>query len=297
MKILVIGSLGFIGSHCYEYFSSRNETWGADVSPGYGLPNYFRVDATDASFRDIFKNHQFTYCINCSGAANVQESLEIPARDYYLNTLNVFKLLDAIRQHNPDCKFINLSSAAVYGNPAALPVREDQLCQPLSPYGFHKYQADLLCKEFTDIFSIPTCILRIFSAYGPGLRKQLFWDLYQKSRGSSRIQLFGTGNESRDFIYIDDLVSAIERVMLQSKFDGQPINVASGQETIIKDAVSTFFQQLGWDGKYNFSDQVRAGDPTRWAADISTLTHFGFGPQVSLTEGLKRYVAWIKGRK
>ncbi len=297
MKVLVIGSLGFIGSHCFKYFSSQYETWGADVVPGYGLPNYFRVDATDASFDNVFKNTRFDFCINCSGAANVQESLALPARDYYLNTFNVFKMLDVMRQHDSECKFINLSSAAVYGNPASLPVREDQACQPVSPYGFHKFQADLLCKEYYDLFSVSTCVVRIFSAYGPGLKKQIFWDLYQKSQVKSKISLFGTGRESRDFIYIDDLISAIEKVMFNANFDGSAINVGCGQEIYIEDAVSTFFGQLGWEGEYVFSDEVRAGDPTRWVADISTLSGLGYEPKVTLDNGLKQYIEWIKNTK
>jgi dTDP-glucose 4,6-dehydratase/UDP-glucose 4-epimerase len=124
MKILIIGSKGFIGQHLKRFLMSKDhEVWGADVVVDYVHPEkYFLIDASNADFHELFKEVNFDVCINCSGAASVPDSLQHPLRDYNLNTANVFKLLDAIRLSQPGCKFINLSSAAVYGNPPALPV-------------------------------------------------------------------------------------------------------------------------------------------------------------------------------
>ena len=124
MKILIIGSKGFIGQHLRRFLISRNEeVWGADVVADYVHPEqYFVIDASNADFHALFAEIQFDLCINCSGAASVPDSLQHPLRDYNLNTANVFKLLDAIRISQKNCKFLNLSSAAVYGNPETLPV-------------------------------------------------------------------------------------------------------------------------------------------------------------------------------
>jgi dTDP-glucose 4,6-dehydratase/UDP-glucose 4-epimerase len=138
MIILVIGSKGFIGSHCVDYFSRENEVWGCDVVLDYNTPRYISIDSVDSDFLEIFQNHKFDVCINCSGAANVPFSLEKPFNDFKLNALNVFKLLEAIRLHAPACRFITMSSAAVYGNPESLPITESQECKPVSPYGYHK---------------------------------------------------------------------------------------------------------------------------------------------------------------
>ena len=184
MKILIIGSRGFIGHHLFSYFSEKgNEVWGTDVVDDYiNKERYFLIDASNSDYSSVFQSAEFDLCVNCSGAANVPESLKNPLRDYYLNTVNVFKILEAIRKFQPACKFINLSSAAVYGNPKQMPVKEDARPDPLSPYGFHKLQAEQICKEFYDFYNIRTCSLRIFSVYGPGLKKQLFWDLYNKAK-------------------------------------------------------------------------------------------------------------------
>ena len=167
-KFLIIGSKGFIGSHLKTYLEKKNyEVWGADVIIDYvNKERYFLVDASNASFHPIFEKEKFDVCVNCSGAASVPDSLENPLRDFHLNVSNTFKLLDAIKTYSPFCKFINLSSAAVYGNPLSLPIREKDKAIPISPYGFHKLMSEKICEEFYRFFGIQTCSLRIFSAYG-----------------------------------------------------------------------------------------------------------------------------------
>ena len=295
MKILIIGSRGFIGHHLFNYFSEKgNEVWGTDVVDDYiNKERYFLIDASNSDYSSVFQSAEYDLCINCSGAANVPESLKNPLRDYYLNTVNVFKILEAIRKFQPACKFINLSSAAVYGNPKQMPVKEDARPDPLSPYGFHKLQAEQICKEFYDFYDIRTCSLRIFSVYGPGLKKQLFWDLYNKAKKGVPFSLFGTGNESRDFIYILDLVKAIELVAGLSAFNADVINVANGKEIMIKNIVSFFFGLFDHEIRYSFSGETREGDPVNWVADISKLISYGYRPSFTIENGLEKYYEWV----
>jgi dTDP-glucose 4,6-dehydratase/UDP-glucose 4-epimerase len=298
MKILIVGSKGFIGTHVLNHFKDRGfSVYGADIVVDYTLDNYFLVDSVKTGFKEIFENESFDLCINCSGAASVPASLKSPLRDFRLNTNNVFEILEAIRKHNPSCKFINLSSAAVYGNPESLPIKESQPNKPVSPYGMHKFYSEQICYEFHRFFGLKTISLRIFSAYGEGLRKQLFWDLFQKSLKAQTIELFGTGKESRDFIYIKDLVCLIEKVAEKASFDGEAINAASGIEKSIKDAVDTFI--LLWNPQINvrFTGLERKGDPNRWVADVSIAKKLGFSNRYSLKEGLINYVEWLKKEK
>lgn len=294
MKVLVLGSKGFIGSHCVEYFKLRYEVWSCDIVIDYDEPNYILLDPVNDNFEDTFKSEKFDLCINCSGAASVPDSYKNPQRDYVLNTYNVFKQLDAIRKHNPGCKYINLSSAAVYGNPISLPVKEDQKLNPISPYGLHKKMAEDICKEFHKVFNLKTCSLRIFSAYGPGLKKQLFWDLDRKRKASDTIELFGTGRETRDFIYITDLIKAIEAIGVNSVFNGEVVNVASGIETKIEDAVRIFYETSEKKTDYKFIGENRKGDPINWVADIQKLEKLGYTGEVSLKDGLQNYSKWLR---
>lgn len=296
MTILLIGSKGFIGQHLKKFLiNKQHQIWGADVIVEYAnAERYFLIDASNADYHTIFQEQRFDICINCSGAASVPDSLLHPMRDFNLNTANVFKLLDAIRIYQPTCRFVNLSSAAVYGNPTILPVKENSIVAPLSPYGFHKQASERICEEFYLFFGIATCSLRIFSAYGEGLKKQLFWDLFQKTKSGDRISLFGTGKESRDFIYIHDLVLAINVIVQNGDFKGQAINVANGEEIFIEDCVKTFYNLFNKPIQYLFNGKGRSGDPNNWVADISTLQSLGYKQQFDLTEGLKKYHEWIK---
>lgn len=294
MKILIIGSKGFIGSSCVSYFKKIHEVWECDIVVDYNTINYFLIDATNASYEELFSNHQFDFCINCSGAASVPDSIKNPQRDFELNTHNVFKQLDAIRKYNPTCKYINLSSAAVYGNPVALPININQNLVPISPYGKHKKMAEEICQEFYEHYQIATCSLRIFSAYGVGLKKQLFWDLYQKCKLNKAVELYGTGNETRDFINIVDLVNAIEKVIENAKFIGEKINVANGKELKISEVVQIFYKLINESVAFNFGGQKREGDPINWVADINDLLEMGYQQKVDIETGLSNYVLWLK---
>lgn len=295
MKVLIIGSKGFIGSHITTFFELRgHNVWSCDIVNDYNSKKYFQIDATNSDYHTLFERNQFDVCINCSGAASVPLSLKFPLKDYILNTVNVFKLLDAIRSYQPKCKFINLSSAAVYGNPQTLPIVETQPINPVSPYGLHKLQAEQTCKEFEVHFGLQVCNLRIFSAYGEGLRKQLFWDLYKKLEGENLIELYGTGNESRDFIYVSDLANIIHLVASQKEFKYSVLNVGNGKELYIKDVVKIFYNLTNKQIEYMFRGERREGDPINWVADISRLRELGYKQEVLIKDGLESYIKWVK---
>ncbi len=294
MKILIIGSKGFIGHHTSAYFKSLNfEVLGCDVVTDYVSENYLQIDATNSDYHTIFEQHEIDICINCSGAASVPLSLQNPFKDFSLNTLNVFKILEAIRLYQPSCKFVNLSSAAVYGNPETLPIKENAKLHPLSPYGIHKMQAEQIGREFHEYYNIATCSLRIFSAYGEGLKKQLFWDLHQKFLNNNQIELFGTGAESRDFIHVDDIVQAIHLVIQNAEFCGEEINIANGEEFTIQYVAELFHKNFQNSKTIRFNNQVKQGDPLNWRADISVLKALGYQQNISIEKGIQRYIDWI----
>lgn len=301
MKIIVIGGCGFIGSNAVKFFLKKgNQVAVCDVvdSPYPGI-EFFKVDRNNPDYDRVFENNSYDVCINASGSATVGTSFTEPLNDYTLNTINVFKILNSIRKFNPGCKFINFSSAAVYGNPEQQPVKESHATNPLSPYGCHKLMAERICTEFYRIYNISTCSLRVFSAYGPGLKKQLFWDVFQKVKNTTgsndcEIELFGTGNESRDFIFIDDLMNAIDAVIQKGNFMGNIINVSSGVETTISEAAGLLVSILNEKLKIKFSGTVKKGDPLNWNADISLLSSFGFSAETNIKTGVKKYSEWLR---
>jgi dTDP-glucose 4,6-dehydratase/UDP-glucose 4-epimerase len=295
-KVLVFGCGGFIGSHLVDYLTGRGwEVTGTDVCEPKASRQWRFVPARlDEQFFVEVLADSYSVCINCAGAASVPQSFNEPLVDFDLNARLVVQILSGIRAAHPSCRYINLSSAAVYGNPTRLPIVESMPCGPISPYGIHKHLSELICHEFSELFGIQTTSLRIFSAYGPGLRRQLLWDMFQKSfGGNGEIELFGTGKESRDFIYIDDLVRAIECIAQQPRFEYSAINVASGEESTIAEVAEMFCDSLPTVSRYRFTGVEKLGDPGRWVADVGILQSLGFETRTRLREGIAKYVDWL----
>jgi dTDP-glucose 4,6-dehydratase/UDP-glucose 4-epimerase len=298
MAILIVGSEGFIGKHLVDHFrATGQQVVEADIRP-LQKDNYLQVNPYDPDYDEIFSNNSIALCINASGSANVKFSFAQPKIDFDSNTITVFRLLNAIKQHHPGCRFINLSSAAVYGNSSSRPLSEDTPCRPVSPYGYHKWYAELICREFADMFGLKTCSARLFSVYGEGQEKLLFWDMWTKyQQNRAGIELFGSGEEARDFMYVKDVARALQIVFERSSFNGEAINVATGEVTPIKNVARLFFGKIDASTGFSFTHAVKQGDPDVLAADNSELASFGFTCTYALDQGLENYIQWLQGRK
>lgn len=296
MKILIVGANGFIGSHSKNYFQKKGAEVYTAVSSESQEANSFIIDKKDPNYHDIFDKNQFDVVINAAGSKGVGFSWTNPEEDYVLNVLNNSRLLQAIVDSGQNPKVIHFSSAAVYGNPKVLPIKESFDLNPISPYGFHKLQAENLLLEYHNLYGLQTCNLRVFSVYGPQLRKQILWDVYQKVKASdnSQINLYGTGGESRDFIYIDDLLEVISVVLENGIFDGRSYNVGNGIEIKISDLVGQYLEALKLEIQPVFGGEEKKGDPIHWCADIEELKKMGYSQNVSLREGLIQVAEWIE---
>ena len=287
--------MGFVGSAAMRYYKDQGYVvTGCDVIDNDKTADFIKVERKNPDYRTVFERISPDFCLNASGAANVPFSFENPFMDYELNVINVMRMLEAIRLISRETAFINISSAAVYGTPSRLPVGEDADITPISPYGWHKRQSEILCSEYAELYGLRICSMRVFSAYGPGLKKQLFWDLFQKTKMGKSVELSGTGDESRDYIFVEDLVRASEIIATKSLLKGEVINVATGIETTIREAVTIFIEVLGWDGGISFSGSKRKGDPLNWCAEISKIKEMGFSSEFLLDAGLKRYCRWLR---
>jgi dTDP-glucose 4,6-dehydratase/UDP-glucose 4-epimerase len=295
LKILIIGSRGFIGSNIYDHFESQgDDVFSCDFLDIRNQKNYFRINPFNSDYNEILEKHHFDLVINCAGSANVGASIENPFFDFDLNVNVVSKILGAIYKTNKETKFINFSSAAVYGNPLSLPITAEsaQYATPISPYGVHKRMSEILLKSYFDSFQIPTCSLRVFSAYGNGQKKLLMWDLFQKftDNSKSKIELFGTGNETRDFIHINDILQQVKLVIKNANFNGEAINIGNGVETPISEIAQLFKDSLISDKQIEFNNIIRGGDPLNWRADISVLQNWGYFQSVDLKLGINSFI-------
>ena len=282
MNILITGATGFIGKAVC--MTCEAEGWATLPIKDMRLPS-------DASALAAFiALHPPDACVHCAGPASVRDSIIDPQRDFANSVSATFALLNVLRQATPRCRTLLLSSAAVYGNPQRLPIGEDSDICPISPYGFHKHMVEQLGAEFHQLFNMPITSARIFSAYGVGLQRQVVWDILQKARATpldQPIHLSGSGNETRDFIHVNDVAQALVALLKFAPMRAEAFNVASG----ISVSIHELAHKLAPQHQIQFDGIIRAGDPLYWQADISRLTALGFVCRVGLDEGLKRFFA------
>ncbi|MEH2384212.1 MAG: NAD-dependent epimerase/dehydratase family protein [Nostoc sp.] len=299
-KASIDGCSGFYWSLCCPFFSEQGwSVIGIDSSPPENAPlsnlaAYHCLQLPDPKLNNILQENPPQVCIHCAGRASVGLSVSDPVADFYANTVLTFELLNRLHMYAPDCRFIFLSSAAVYGNPESLPVRETQTVAPISPYGFHKLMCEQLCLEFTKIYGLSTASLRIFSAYGPGLRRQVLWDICQKAITQSSLLLQGTGQESRDFIHALDIARALSVVVESAPMEGEIYNLGTGREVTIYELATMVLESLEQKCQMQFDGVVPTGNPLNWQADISKLKSIGFTPTVELERGVKTFVNWCR---
>ena len=299
-RVLITGVAGFIGRYAARHFWELGwTTLGLDIVPPENTPlahlsEYYCLSLPNARLGEILGKHQPSLCIHCAGRSSVGFSITDPAADFHSSPVLTFEVLNSLRLHAPKCRFIFLSSAAVYGNPKMLPVSETDPPAPISSYGFHKWQCELLCQEFFQVYGLPTASVRIFSAYGPGLRRQVLWDICRKALSREPLTLIGTGKESRDFIHVADISRALETVAISAPMRGEVYNLASGREVTIMELAEIILDALGLDCQLQFDGMVPLGTPLNWQANICKLKALGFTPRIELENGIRTFAEWCR---
>ena len=299
-SVFVIGVTGFIGRHVAHHFAKKGwkvlglGTRPPENAPQPDLAGYYQLTLPSNDLSALIKLIQPQVCVHCAGRSSVANSLDNPWADFQAHVEITFNVLNAMRLEAPGCRVISLSSAAVYGNPASLPIREDHNLRPVSPYGFHKLIGENLFAEFSEIYGVPTTIVRIFSAYGTGLRRQVIYDLCYQALTEPVLRLHGTGAESRDFINIRDVAKGIYLLAERAPCQAEAYNLASGRETTIKELAELVAALSGRNQAIDFDRLNPQGNPLNWQADISRIAQLGFVPTIALEKGVKAYADWCR---
>ena len=308
MKALVTGAAGFIGSH----LSERLLTLGAEVTGLDCFTDYYSRERKEHNLAKLRGNTRFTlveaplahadleallegvtHVFHLAAQAGVRKSWGQDFRVYTVNNVEGTQLLLEACVGRPIERFVYASSSSVYGDEAALPMREDVRLQPVSPYGVTKLAAEQLCYLYHANHGVPTVSLRYFTVYGPRQRPDMGFSRFLRAamRGDAVTQ-FGDGRQTRDFTFVADAVAAtVSAATLGTP--GAVYNIGGGSRIELLDVFRLIERIVGHPLRI---EQVEAqhGDMRDTYADTSRArAELGFSPAVALDAGLRAQYDWI----
>jgi UDP-glucose 4-epimerase len=297
--VLITGAHGFLGRHTARHFAQ--EGWRVigmghgDFTPeqalAWGIGTWIPGDVGPETLALVPTPPDAV--VHCAGGASVGQSLAAPLLDFERTVHTCVAVLEYVREHAPKARFVYPSSAAIYGATEAFPITEDTPAHPISPYGLHKEMAEVCCRDYAEQHGLAVCLVRFFSLYGSGLRKQLLYDACKKAQAGA-FEFFGSGQEERDYLHVTD-AARLMLLAVQAASSACPvINGASGRGMSTSEVLTALAGCWGEGLAPRFNGVVKPGDPQRLVADTSKAAALGFTPLVDFQSGLRGYVAWFK---
>jgi UDP-glucose 4-epimerase len=309
MKCLVTGAAGFIGSHLCEYLVGK----GMAVVGIDSFVDYYPRVMKEANIAALKKKQHFQFVessllevdlkslladvdvvFHQAAQAGVRASWGESFKIYTDNNiLGTQMLLEACKE-SPIERFVYASSSSVYGDTMDLPMRESSLPSPVSPYGVSKLAAEHLCWLYFKNFKVPTVSLRYFTVYGPRQRPDMAFHRFFKWASEGQVlQVYGTGEQTRDFTYIGDIVEANWLASVKP-VQGEVFNIGGGSQISLNKAIDFVEKIVGANLEVHRED-AQKGDVRHTSADMTKARKMlGYEPKVPIEEGLRSEFEWIK---
>ncbi len=306
-KILVTGGAGFIGSHLVEALLDEgflvrvfdNFSTGKRSNLPYNSPELEIVEGDVADTQEVDQAVRgVSAIVHLAAVASVQASVEDPAGTHAANFIGTLNLLEACRRHNVR-RFLFASSAAVYGNGASLPISEDAPVQPLTPYASDKLASEYYLDFYGREYGVEPGVFRLFNVFGPRQDPSSPYSgvisiFVDQSLSSQPLTIYGDGQQTRDFIYVADLVGILVTALTTKSLASGPVNVGTGTQTSLLDLLDQLGQLLGSSPEVTHQSP-RQGDVKHSQADITLLKRrFGFNQSYSFEQGLGQLLAFIR---
>jgi UDP-glucose 4-epimerase len=308
MKALVTGAAGFIGSHLSSALLER----GADVVGVDCFTDYYAEAVKRDNLSPLLTQPRFrfveaalqtvdldalldgvTHIFHLAAQAGVRKSWGDDFRVYTTHNVDASqRLLEAVKERRID-RFVYASSSSVYGDAAAIPMREDSLLRPLSPYGVTKLAAEQLCYLYHVNYGVPAVSLRYFTVYGPRQRPDMaFHKFIRAAFGGQPLALYGDGGQTRDFTFVADIVGATMAAGDRGR-PGAVYNIGGGNRVSMNEVLDLVARLTGRRLDVR-REGVQKGDMRDTFADTSRAqADLGFAPRTTLEDGLAAECAWL----
>jgi len=306
-RVLVTGGAGFIGSHLVEALAAEehkitvldNLSTGklSNLSGVEGKISLIKGDIRDAELvMKACANQEFIF--HLAAIASVPYSIQHPAETHEINATGTLNILLAAKASGAK-RVIHSSSASVYGDEPSLPKKESSPLKPLSPYALTKMSGEEYAALFNRLYNVETVVLRYFNVFGPrqdpaSPYSGVITKFVSLLKAGKQPIIFGDGKQTRDFIFVKDIVQANLKAMTSPKAAGKVFNIATGKQVSLNELLATLCTIL--DTKISPKYEARQpGDILHSAADISEAKSvLNFLPAASFQEGLKQTVAYLK---
>ena len=303
---LVTGGAGFIGSHLCDALVARGDIVRVldNLSTGHrgNLPTGVTLIEGDVADPAIVAEAMegVDGCFHLAAIASVEKGVTDWLGTHNANITGTITVFDAIRRQGSRIPVVYASSAAVYGDAATVPIAETEPCTPLSAYGADKYGCELHARVASHVHGIPTTGLRFFNVYGPRQDPKSPYSgvisiFCERIAAGSSVSIFGDGQQTRDFVYVDDVVATLLAGMALRPADSPVFNVCTGIPTSIE-ALARLIADLAGKNLNAQAQPPRAGE-IRHSLGVPTLadTVLGLPGRVPLRVGLGKVLAWMTG--
>lgn len=298
LNVLVTGAFGFLGRHValayaragYNVRGIGHGSFTPSEMIKFGLSDWRESDINYSAMVSFANSPDLI--IHCAGSSSVSFSMLHPLEDFDRTVVTTKSILEYACKHCPKARILFASSASVYGN-SGIPIKITAQKNPVSIYGRNKKIAEELLISYARRFGLSVVIVRFFSLYGVGLRKQLLWDACMKFSRCKAI-FGGTGTELRDWLHIDDATRLLLTASV-SEFESPLIlngatSIGIPNNSVIKEVAYSF----NYCKDIIYSGISRLGDPQNLVADITESKALGWSPNKVFEEELANYVEWFK---
>jgi UDP-glucose 4-epimerase len=291
LKILILGSEGFVGNNLVEGLSKNHEIFCADMVEQSHHANYSQFDVTDSE--SVMKTIQNVDVVINLVAHSLVSSIDGPTKNAEVNIIGLLNILEACKNNNIK-KLIFTSASSLVGEPQNFQVSEDHISKPKTGYGITKLTSEHYLRLYSELYGLDYTVFRFFNIYGPHQKNGLIPTLFQRISSNESLTVFGKGDQIRDYVFIEDIVKFFEKSCDSNFGKNMIFNMGTGTGTTILEVIQNLSEIMDVKPTIEHKPE-RSGEIGNFVADTSLLyTTFGKIPNTSIKEGLINTVNWLK---